>query len=141
MSTKIQESASDKTDEVESESIVEESETTYEDIVKTESEAQAEEPEQEITPSVKEFDIIARKWDFEPSTLTVNEGDTVLLHIQSLDIAHGFRLSAFSVSKYLSPGQTIDVEFVADQKGTFQFACTVYCGSGHNNMKGQFIVK
>ena len=100
-----------------------------------------EEPGQEMAPSVKEFDLIARKWDFEPSTLTVNEGDTVLLHIQSIDVAHGFGLSAFSVSEYLTPGQTVDVEFVADKVGTFTYQCIIYCGSGHGNMEGQFIVE
>ena len=27
--------------------------------------------------SIKEFDMTARQWEFEPSTITVNEGDTV----------------------------------------------------------------
>tara|TARA_Y100000310_G_C20440334_1_gene695795 strand:+ start:221 stop:616 length:396 start_codon:yes stop_codon:yes gene_type:complete len=96
---------------------------------------------QEMASTVKEFDMIARNWDFEPSTITVNEGDTVLLHIQSVDVAHGFGLSAFGINEYLAPGETVDVEFVADQKGTFQYVCSVYCGSGHGGMNGQLIVE
>ena len=123
------------------ESASDEIETTNEAPVGEESDALAEESEQEMALSVKEFNMVARQWDFEPSTITVNEGDTVLLYIQRVDVGHGFGLSAFGINEYLAPGQTVDVEFVADQKGTFQFACSVSCGSGHSGMKGQLIVE
>ena len=103
--------------------------------------APVKESEQEMASSVKEFNMVARQWDFEPSTITVSEGDTVLLHIQSVDVGHGFGLSAFGINEYLPSGQTVDVEFVADQKGTFTFACSVSCGSGHSSMRGQLIVE
>lgn len=93
------------------------------------------------TGIIKEFSMTAKKWEFEPSQITVNKGDTVKLHIESIDVKHGFGLSAFGVNENLSPGKTVDVEFVADRTGTFTFACTVFCGSGHSGMKGQLIVK
>ncbi len=94
------------------------------------------------TPTaVKEFDITAKKWEFSPSTITVDEGDTVVLHITSMDVKHGFSLSAFNVNENLEPGTTTDVRFVADQKGTFSFVCSVFCGSGHSDMKGTLIVR
>lgn len=98
-------------------------------------------PEQEPESTIKEFDMIAKKWDFEPDTITVNEGDTVILHITSIDVTHGFGLSAFGINKDLREGETINIEFVADQKGTFTFRCTVSCGSGHSGMNGQLIVE
>ena len=103
----------------------------------------ATEPEQEQEPesTIKEFDMIAKRWDFEPDTITVNEGDTVILHITSIDVTHGFGLSAFGINKDLREGETINIEFVADQKGTFTFRCTVSCGSGHSGMNGQLIVE
>tara|TARA_Y100000310_G_C20620702_1_gene783116 strand:- start:499 stop:945 length:447 start_codon:yes stop_codon:yes gene_type:complete len=111
-----------------------------------------EQPEQQptITPTpepveeesnIKEFTITAKKWDFEPSAIRVNEGDTVKLTIKSIDVDHGFRLSAFDVSEKLVPGEEVDVEFVADKKGTFRFFCNVFCGAGHSHMEGSLIVK
>lgn len=93
------------------------------------------------TGEIKEFDMTAKQWDFIPGTITVNEGDTVLLHVTSIDVAHGFALTEFGVSERLEPGQTVDIEFVADKKGTFTFFCNVVCGSGHSTMNGQLIVK
>lgn len=92
---------------------------------------------------VKEFDMTAKKWEFSPNTITVNKGDTVILHIKSIDVNHGFAFpSGFNdINVTLRPGETVDVEFVADQEGTFMFVCSIICGSGHSRMIGQLIVK
>ena len=90
---------------------------------------------------IKEFDMAARQWEFEPSTITVNEGDTVRLNIKSEDVTHGFAISEFDVNERISPGQTTKVEFVADKKGEYTFFCSVPCGSGHGGMRGKLIVK
>lgn len=92
------------------------------------------------TGEIKEFNITAKQWEFSPSTINVNKGDTVKLHITSIDVTHGFGLPDFGVYETLNPGSTIDVEFVADKTGTFTFACTVVCGTGHSGMNGQLVV-
>ncbi len=91
--------------------------------------------------ATKEFDIVAKKWEFSPSTITVSEGDTVILKIESVDVEHGFAIPTFGVSESLSPGKEVTVQFVADQKGTYSFFCNVYCGSGHSDMSGTLIVE
>ena len=112
-------------------------------------ETSTEVPEQIPTPTetteevqeTKEFNIIAKQWDFSPSTITVNEGDNVILNIESIDVTHGFVLSGFGVSEQLVSGTTVRIEFVADKKGTFSFFCNVFCGSGHIGMKGTLVVQ
>jgi cytochrome c oxidase subunit 2 len=94
----------------------------------------------EETGETKEFDIIAKKWEFSPETIEVNLGDKVLLHITSIDVAHGIYLSDFGINEQLPLDQTIDIEFIADKKGSFSFSCNVFCGMGHGSMKGQLIV-
>ena len=90
---------------------------------------------------VKEFAITAKRWTFTPNTITVNEGDLVKLTITSIDVTHGFSLSAFGVNERLSSGNTVSVEFTADKKGTFSFFCNVSCGTGHSGMRGTLIVE
>lgn len=91
--------------------------------------------------NVKEFDMTAKQWEFSPSTITVNQGDTVKLTIESIDVAHGFALPTFGVNEELVPGETVNIEFVADKKGTYTFFCSVQCGAGHSDMKGTLIVQ
>ena len=90
---------------------------------------------------VKEFDMAARQWAFEPSTITVNEGDKVILNIKSEDVTHGFAIFEFDVNERLAPGETKRVEFTADKKGEYVFFCSVPCGKGHKDMKGKLIVE
>ena len=90
---------------------------------------------------VKEFSMIAKKWQFDPSTINVKQGDKVRLKIKSIDVTHGFSLLDFNVNENLEPGKEITVEFVADKKGEFSFFCSVFCGEGHSGMKGKLIVE
>jgi len=92
------------------------------------------------TNTLVEVDLVARKWEFVPSTITVNQGDTVRLIITSIDVSHGFRQADLGINERLSPGKTTEVEFVAEEKGTFPFFCTVFCGSGHGGMRGTIVV-
>ena len=91
-------------------------------------------------PQIKEFKMTAQNWEFSPSKITVKKGDTVLIHITSQDITHGFSLPAYGISKKLEPGKTVDIEFVANRAGTFPWACNVPCGSGHAGMQGTLLV-
>ncbi|MEK6826779.1 MAG: cytochrome c oxidase subunit II, partial [Nanoarchaeota archaeon] len=89
---------------------------------------------------VKEFTLTAKQWEFDPETITANKGDKVKLNIKSLDVTHGFAIPEFGVNSRLESGRTTTVEFVADKTGTFTFFCSVQCGAGHSDMKGQLIV-
>ena len=93
-----------------------------------------------VSGNVKEFNIIAKQWEFQPSTIEVNKGDTVRLNIQSIDVFHGISIPDFGVSQGLSPEQTTKVEFIADKTGEFSFSCNIFCGGGHGGMNGKLIV-
>jgi cytochrome c oxidase subunit 2 len=90
---------------------------------------------------VKTIDVTAARFQFEPHTISVAQGDHVRLRLHSADRSHAFAIKAFRV-KALIPhgGETVSVEFVADQVGTFAFTCSEYCGTGHSRMKGKLVV-
>ncbi len=94
-----------------------------------------------ISGEVKEFSMTAKQWQFSPDTITVNKGDTVKITIKSIDVNHGITIPDFGINEKLNPGEVVNIEFVADKEGTFTFFCNVFCGSGHNGMKGILIVK
>ncbi len=94
-----------------------------------------------VTSGVKEFKIEAKQFEFVPSTITVNEGDTVRLVVTSKDVEHGLGIPEFDVSVKVDAGKTETIEFVADKKGAYSMNCNVFCGSGHSGMKGALIVK
>ncbi len=97
--------------------------------------------EAEPEESISEINVTARQWQFTPATIRVTEGDTVILTIRSIDVAHGFGLNAFRIDQALNPGKEVVVEFKAEKKGKYPFFCTIDCGAGHANMNGTLIVE
>lgn len=93
------------------------------------------------TGPVKEFTMNAKNWQFDPDTITVNKGDTVILKITGADAAHSFMLKDYDLNIKIEPGQTQTIEFVADKAGEFSFRCGVPCGEGHREMTGKLIVQ
>lgn len=113
---------------------------TDEDLGSHDTQAEEQTESTETESNVVELGVVARQWEFVPNRIEVNEGDTVILHVTSIDVAHGIRIFEFGVSERLEPGETVDIEFVADKKGTFPFVCSVFCGSGHGSMTGEIVV-
>lgn len=95
----------------------------------------------QLTGETKEFDIVATNWEFTPSLIEVNFGDSVELHLTSSEGTHGIAFLEFGVSETLREGEDVHAEFIADKKGTFNFFCTVPCGRGHGGMRGLLVVK
>lgn len=88
----------------------------------------------------KTFDLVASQFAFTPETITVNQGDTVVLNLTTDDVPHGFSLPTFDVNATITPGKTQTVEFVADEAGSFTYTCSVACGAGHSSMRGTLVV-
>ena len=99
-----------------------------------------EDVEETVVGDLKEFNIIARQWRFEPNIIEINEGDRVRLNVKSIDVTHGFVIPQFSVNEILTSGETTIVEFIADKNGEYTFFCSVQCGDGHSNMNGKLVV-
>ncbi len=96
-----------------------------------------EKPKEEI----KEFDITAKTFEFNPSIIRVNKGDRVKLIIKSTDVTHGFEIKEYNIRETLYPNEPVTVEFTADKAGEFIFKCNIPCGSGHKEMNGKLIVE
>jgi heme/copper-type cytochrome/quinol oxidase subunit 2 len=95
-----------------------------------------------VQPTIKEFNVIAYQWGFDPSTITVKKGDQVRIAFTSRDVNHGVGLEGYGISTpRFGKDQSQTLEFVADKSGDFTFYCNVVCGSGHSDMKGQLIVE
>ncbi|HEY4673910.1 MAG TPA: cupredoxin domain-containing protein [Nitrososphaerales archaeon] len=100
----------------------------------------AQRPTPEDTNAVA-INVTSRQWNYTPSEIRVKEGQTVILHLRSIDVPHGFAIEEYRVNVFLPPGETVDVKFIANQAGEFQYFCNVFCGTGHPNHKGKLIVE
>lgn len=92
--------------------------------------------------------VEARSFYFSPGTETpvvVTAGETVGLAFTSLDSGyhsgHGLGIEAFGIALQAPLNYVESTTFTPDRVGEFEIRCTVYCGSGHDDMTGRFVVE
>lgn len=101
-----------------------------------------QEPEsQQQSPRIREFTIRESNFKLNPSTITVNEGDTVKITVINDGGSHNLFIEEYNErTDVVSSGNTRVLEFVADKTGTFNMWCEV---SGHRSlgMEGTLVVE
>jgi nitrous-oxide reductase len=82
---------------------------------------------------------------FTPDIIRVKQGDTVHLHLTSLeqakDATHGFTIGSHNIHASLEPGKHVNMTFKADRAGVFPMYCTEFCSALHLEMAGYFLVE
>ncbi len=78
---------------------------------------------------------------FDRAILHVEEGDEVVLRLQSTDVHHRFYAPELNIAPVdVEPGHTQIVRFRAGAAGTYQYYCTSICGDCHFYMSGWIVV-
>jgi cytochrome c oxidase subunit 2 len=85
--------------------------------------------------------ITAKRYEYNPNTITVKMGRPVVLEFTSLDRLHGFRCPGLAIRTDIPPGKATRLKFVPQKTGQFPFHCDIFCGEGHGNMTGTIIVE
>jgi cytochrome c oxidase subunit 2 len=85
--------------------------------------------------------VVAKKFTYDPDEIHLKLGEAVALELKSLDVVMGFNCPDFKLRTDILPGRVTRLELTADRAGSFPFFCDVFCGSGHEDMNGAFIVE
>lgn len=80
------------------------------------------------------IEVTAKRFSYEPATVTVKKGEPVVLVIKSADVAHGLRFSELNLNAKVDKGGSAELKFTPDKTGDFVGHCSVFCGSGHGSM-------
>ena len=87
------------------------------------------------------IDVLAKRYAFEPAEIDATEGERLRIVVRSGDGMHGFEIKKFKVSKEIPRGgEPVVIEFTPNEAGRFPIACSLFCGDGHEDMKGALIV-
>ncbi len=91
-----------------------------------------------VTGKTVNIDMTIGSWFFDPDTIRANCGDKVVLKVYNEDnYDHGIGLDLFGINKRIIAKSSTTIEFLASERGTYQFYCTVPCGSGVDKVTGQ----
>ncbi len=85
--------------------------------------------------------ISAKRFEFNPSQITLKKGEPVTLRLTTEDVKHGFLQKALKIDGDIVPGKTTEITFTPQTAGTFTTICDNFCGSGHGNMKMTIVVE
>jgi heme/copper-type cytochrome/quinol oxidase subunit 2 len=96
---------------------------------------------QEAPASLRAFTINAKDYRFEPGRIEVMQNDLVKVTVTSGDVAYGFAIDRFRVSKRIPAGGTVTFEFRADQAGEVDFYSNLTNDPRHGAMRGKLVVR
>jgi cytochrome c oxidase subunit II len=100
--------------------------------------------QQQATPEKKVVHMVAERFQFTPSELTVEAGTMIEIHLTSEDTSHGFRIAGPRGVDVVIPkrrrGEVV-ATFDASEPGDYVFECSRMCGAGHSFMRGRIRVK
>ena len=85
----------------------------------------------EVVGDQRVIDVTVQRFRYDPSVITVKEGETVTIKLTAADVTHGFYLYDYGVQAAVDPGEVEIIGFVADKAGRFSFRCSVTCGWMH----------
>jgi cytochrome c oxidase subunit II len=93
------------------------------------------------TESPRRIEIVAKRFTYEPNTITLKKGEPVVLVMRSADVTHGLKVDALNIeSGDIKKDKDTEIQFTPQQTGHFVGQCAHFCGKGHGEMKLQLDV-
>ena len=93
------------------------------------------------THAFKSQRITMRRFAIEPDVIRVKQGEDVVLTVSTEDVQHGFEVEDMGINEPVQPGKPAEIHLDTSKKGEFRVACSIVCGSGHNEMTGKIVVE
>ena len=88
----------------------------------------------------KVIKVVARKFVFLPSEITLKKGEAVVLEFTAPEVVMGFSIPELKLRTAIIPGQIARLPIKPEAIGTFDFLCDIFCGEGHEGMGGKLHV-
>lgn len=91
-------------------------------------------------PEPRRIQLTARRFAYQPNEIALKLGEPVLVEISSLDFVHGMNIPQLGRRLDLVPGRITPLLLTPQAPGIIEFVCDNFCGDGHEEMHGRFIV-
>ena len=85
-------------------------------------------------------EITARRFNYDPAEIALKAGERVVIAVRSLDFIHGMNIPDIGKRFDLAPGKITRFELQPMKPGVIDFVCDNFCGEGHEEMHGRFVV-
>ena len=96
----------------------------------------------QAAPEERVIKLTVKRFEYSQKEIVLKRGQPVVIEITSLDVPHGFSVPDFHArADVVLPGKVTRVKFTPDRDGTFVYLCDIFCGTGHEQLEGHYIVR
>jgi cytochrome c oxidase subunit 2 len=81
-----------------------------------------------------------KKFEYIPPSITLKKGEPVILELTTLDRLHGFVVQDLQLHADIPPNKTVRIPLTPEAAGTHEIACDIFCGTGHESLRGTIVV-
>lgn len=89
----------------------------------------------------REIAMRARRFAFVPAEIVLKVGEPVVIAVSSEDFVHGMNIPDLKQRFDLVPGRVTRIALTPREPGVIDFVCDNFCGDGHEEMHGRFVVQ
>jgi cytochrome c oxidase subunit II len=82
----------------------------------------------------RRIEIVAKRFSYAPSEITLKKGEPVVLVLRSEDVPHGIKFKELNLQTEIGKGMASELSFTPAVTGDFVGHCSHFCGSGHGSM-------
>lgn len=82
----------------------------------------------------RRIEVTAKRFTYDPDTITLKKGEPVDFVLKSPDVPHGLKIQELGVEVKASRNKSGEVQFTPEKAGDFVGHCSVFCGVGHGSM-------
>src|SRR3989344_4151128 len=100
-----------------------------------------EQQPQTVEKNARIIQVTSENWKFSPNVIMVKKGEKVQLQVTGVSGTHGFTVPGIGINVPVAPGQTVMIDVPTDDVGAHNLFCSIPCGSGHKDMKGQIVIE
>lgn len=95
-------------------------------------------PQNEAAPQdnsvARRIEISAKRYEFDPSEITVKKNEPIILVFHSTDATHGIEIKDLGIKVDLPKDKDVEVPLMATQTGDLTGKCSHFCGLHHGDM-------
>jgi cytochrome c oxidase subunit II len=95
---------------------------------------------QAVSETPEKIDVVASRFSYSPSEITLKKGQPVILVFHTRDVTHGVKLPELNIDCAIQKGKDTEVTVTPSQTGQFFGKCAYFCGKGHGSMTLQINV-
>jgi cytochrome c oxidase subunit II len=86
------------------------------------------------TDAPRRIEIVAKRFNYTPSDITVKKGEPVVLVFHSVDVPHGIKFKELHLNTEIGKDSESELSFTPTVAGDFVGHCSHFCGLEHGSM-------